>query len=256
MKVFALQTDIIWQNRQANHDKILSLLSEQTIPSGSLIVLPEMFDLGFSMDTDITSQSEDLPSDCFIKKLARTTQSCVLAGVVSPCRGDRPSNQALAVNHEGAELVRYTKTYLFSPAGEHEKYISGAGYQLFQWQDFKVAPFICYDLRFPELFRPAAKKGAQLMVVMANWPGSRSAHWRSLLQARAIENQCYMLGVNRCGIDPQISYEGGSVLFDPIGKIIVEAGDEEQVIEMDIESTVVDKWRIDFPALKDASEIK
>ena len=120
------------------------------------------------------------------------------------------------------------------------------------WEGLKIAPFICYDLRFPELFRPAARAGAELIVVIANWPARRSEHWVRLLQARAIENQCYVLGVNRCGEDPTLSYDGRSALFDPLGVPVFELDAREQVRSVEIDLAAPRAWREEFPALADA----
>jgi predicted amidohydrolase len=139
----------------------------------------------------------------------------------------------------------------FTLPGEHIHYPAGAARTSFEWDGVRIAPFICYDLRFPELFRPAARNGAELIVVVANWPERRSEHWVRLLQARAIENQAYVLGVNRCGSDPEFQYDGRSSLFDPQGKPMFEADRREQVLVAEVDGAVVRKWRADFPALRD-----
>ena len=119
----------------------------------------------------------------------------------------------------------------------------------------KVSPFVCYDLRFPEVFRPAAQDGAELIVVMACWPAKRSEHWVRLLQARAIENQAYVVGVNRCGTEPKFVYDGRSAAFDPHGKNLFEADDAEQVFHLEIDPNVVRDWREEFPALRDMRQV-
>jgi predicted amidohydrolase len=115
----------------------------------------------------------------------------------------------------------------------------------------KVAPFVCYDLRFPEVFRSAVRKGAQVMAVIANWPAKRVEHWVTLLKARAIENQAYVIGVNRVGTDPKLTYPGRSLIVDPHGNVLADGGDKEAVIRAEIDAGVVDAWRRDFPALRD-----
>jgi predicted amidohydrolase len=118
-------------------------------------------------------------------------------------------------------------------------------------EEFAVAPFICYDLRFPELFRAALDHGADLMVVIANWPIARVDHWTTLLKARAIENQCYVLGVNRCGHDPSFIYPGKSAVFDPQGRCLAEAGAAAEIISATLDANLVRDWRRAFPALRD-----
>jgi predicted amidohydrolase len=115
----------------------------------------------------------------------------------------------------------------------------------------KAAPFICYDLRFPEVFRAAARRGAEIFLVIANWPDRREQHWVTLLQARAIENLAYVVGVNRSGRDPEHVYPGRSMIIDPHGKILADAGGGEAVISAEIDPAEVRNWRRDFPALAD-----
>lgn len=255
MRIHAVQMDIAWEDRPANHARARALIETTDVRPGDLVVLPEMFDTGFSMNTAATAQPADRPSDTFLASLARTTGAAILAGIVSPPTDPpadpRPANEALLMGPEG-EIARYRKTRGFTPAGEHERFVQGDGFRLAEWGGMKIAPFICYDLRFPELFRPAAFAGAELIAVVANWPARRSEHWVRLLQARAIENQCYVLGVNRCGADPALSYDGRSALFDPLGACVFELDGTEQVKTAEIDPEAVRKWRADFPALADA----
>jgi predicted amidohydrolase len=176
----------------------------------------------------------------------------VLAGIVGPIVGGLASNEAVAFAPDGRELVRYLKQQPYTPPGEHLKYRAGDGHRIFKWQGTKISPLICYDLRFPELFRPAAHAGAELFVVIASWPAVRSEHWVRLLQARAIENLAYVIGVNRCGTDPTARYDGRTVAFDPHGQCLFEADAQEQVVKINVDPDVVRKWRHDFPALRDA----
>jgi predicted amidohydrolase len=139
----------------------------------------------------------------------------------------------------------------FTLGGESQHYAAGSGVVTFIWQNFVVSPLVCYDLRFPELFRAATQRGAQLMTVIANWPVARIQHWVTLLQARAIENQAYVAGVNRCGDDPKLKYSGRSLIVSPHGDILADAGDGEKVIGAELDLPGLIKWRADFPALKD-----
>jgi predicted amidohydrolase len=116
---------------------------------------------------------------------------------------------------------------------------------------FTAAPFVCYDLRFPEHFRTAVKRGADLFIVIASWPVKRYHHWLTLLQARAIENLAFVIGVNRTGNDPNFIHNGRSVVVSPHGHIIADAGETEQVLRARLEAEVVQQWRRDFPALRD-----
>lgn len=251
MQIVAVQLDIVWEDRPANHRKVRELLADAEIEPGALIVLPEMFDCGFSMNIARTAQDESRPSEVFLRELAGQYQAAVLAGVVGPLRGDMASNEAAAFAPNGRTLVRYRKMQPFTPPGEHLHYGRGDRHELFEWGGMKIAPFICYDLRFPEVFRPAVRDGAELFVLIANWPEVRSEHWVRLLQARAIENLAYVIGVNRCGTDANLPYNGRSAAFDPHGECLFEADAAEQVFTLRIDPEAVRQWRSRFPALRD-----
>ena len=251
MHLVAVQLDMIWQEKQVNHAKARKLLESASFEPGSLIVLPEMCDTGFSMNIQATAQTEARESEAFLRQLARDFDAAVMGGVVGPIVNGQASNEAVAFAPDGTELVRYRKMQPFSASGEDVKYRAGDRHQIFEWQGVKLAPFLCYDHRFPEVFRPAAREGAELIVVMACWPAIRSEHWVRLLQARAIENQAFTVGVNRCGNEPTLNFDGRSTGFDPHGNSLFETDGAEQVVSISIDAEVVRKWRRDFPALRD-----
>src|SRR5579863_3864355 len=234
MHVTAVQLDSQWEDRPGSHARVRRLIERAELPEGTLIVLPEMFDVGFSMNVAKTDPGPDSASERFCRELAAEKNAAVLAGVVARTDDGRLANEAVAFSPDGTELARYRKMQPFTPPGEHVHYPAGTRRVSFEWQGVRISPFICYDLRFPELFRPAAQAdstgspladstgspqaGADLIIVIASWPCMRSEHWVRLLQARAIENLCFVLGVNRCGADPSFRYDGRSCLFDPQGK--------------------------------------
>jgi predicted amidohydrolase len=252
MQIAAVQLDIQWEDRRANHSRVRKLLENADLPPGILVVLPEMFDVGFSMNTRATDPGEPSTSEQFLRELAMQRNVAVLAGVVARAAEGKLANEAVAFAPTGEELVRYRKMQPFTPPGEHVHYPAGNKQASFKWQGVQIAPFVCYDLRFPELFRPAAKGGAELIVVVANWPIMRSEHWVRLLQARAIENLCYVVGVNRCGSDPSFRYDGRSSLFDSQGNEIFQLGPDELVRVSQVDAQHVLTWRQQFPALRDA----
>jgi omega-amidase len=251
MKVVAVQFNIVWEDPAANWARVRALLDASPVDAGSLIVLPEMFDTGFSMNVQHTAQNADRASESFLRELAAVTNCAVLGGVVGPLEGGLASNEAVAFDPNGRELVRYRKQQPFTPSGEAKVCRAGERHAMFRWDDGWISPFICYDLRFPELFRPAARDGAELLVVMANWPARRSEHWVRLLQARAIENQAFVVGVNRCGEDPKLTYDGRSAAFDALGRNVWELDAREQVEQVEIDLAAVREWRREFPALQD-----
>ena len=251
MQVVAIQLDSVWEDKPASHDRVRSVLAAANIQPHSLIVLPEMFDTGFSMNVQATAQDNDLESEEFLRGIAAEYNCAVLGGVVGPILNGQASNEAVAFSPDGRELARYRKNQPFTPAGEDTHYGAGHGHVQFEWNGVRVAPFICYDLRFPEVFRPAARDGAELLVLIACWPEKRSEHWVRLLQARAIENQAFVVGVNRCGTDPQFTFDGRSSAFDPHGECLFEADAVEQILTCDVSAKTVRDWREAFPALKD-----
>lgn len=230
------------------------MLAAQPPQAGSLLVLPEMFATGFSMQLAQTIQSTDRPCEAFLRRMAAAYGVTVLGGVVTAGRADLGRNQAVAFAPDGQEQARYTKVHPFSFIGEQTHYEPGDEIVLFNWRGMKVAPLICYDLRFGELFRHAVRAGAQLLIVLANWPAARHHHWRSLLLARAIENQAYVIGANRCGSDPHANYPGASIIIDPLGEVLAEAGAEPMMLEASLDHQKLLALRKTFPALGDLRE--
>lgn len=251
MRVIACQLDIAWEDKPKNHQRVQQLLAEADVPPESLIILPEMFDTGFSMQVSATAQSAARESERVLRELAVQYRSAVMGGVVSPQTGAQAGNEAVVFAPDGTQLARYRKQQPFSLSGEDLHYPAGDGHVIFEWQGVKVAPFICYDLRFPELFRAAVRDGAELLAVMACWPAVRSEHWVRLLQARAIENLALTVGVNRCGREPTLEFDGRSVAFDHLGRCLFEADAREQTLHCNFDVAAMRGWREKFPALRD-----
>ena len=251
MQIVACQLDITWEDKPASHKRAAELLAGHKIKPGALVVLPEMFATGFSMHVDTIAEATDGPTHQFLSELAEKLQSYVLAGVVTRASDGRGRNEAVTFGPDGQPVSRYCKLHPFSFAGEPNYYQAGESIELFHWQEFQVAPLVCYDLRFPETFRRATRQGAQVLVVIANWPLPREEHWLALLKARAIENQAYVVGVNRAGADPHVSYGGRSLILGPRGEVLAEAGNDPQVISADITLEPLLEYRRQFPALAD-----
>jgi omega-amidase len=249
----ALQLNSLWEQKEANFQRVQQLLSGVKYEAGDLIVLPEMFGTGFSMNLVQTAELEQGPTEQFLTALAAETACTVIGGVVTTSPKGAARNQALVLEPEGQLLARYSKQRLFSPAAEATVYTAGTAMPIFQWAGLRCAVLICYDLRFPELARQAVLAGAaEMLIYIAAWPAQRAQHWTALLKARAIENQAYVLGVNRCGREPQNLYAGGTLLVSPQGQILAELGDQESVLTHDIQPARVHDWRAQFPALRDA----
>jgi omega-amidase len=255
MHVHLVQFDPAWEDKKANYAKVLSLLELNRPQPGSLVVLPEMFSTGFSLNLAATAQAPTHEDDAFLSELARDHGCYLMGGVVSPAEGQAEAemgwNESVTFGPDGTLLARYAKMQPFSLGGESLCHKAGSEIVTFPWAGFTVAPLVCYDLRFPEHFRTAVKKGANLMVVIASWPVKRYHHWLTLLQARAIENLAYVVGVNRTGSDPNLKYNGRSVVVSPHGHIIADAGEGEGVLSARLDLADVTAWREQFPALGD-----
>jgi predicted amidohydrolase len=256
MKVIACQLDIVWEDKPANHAKVTRLLEQAAPPAGALVVLPEMFATGFSMRAASISDSASQETQRFLANTARNFGVFLLGGVVTNGQSGLGRNECVGFNPAGEEIVRYCKIHPFTYGGEAQHYEPGAEVVLFEWAGFQVAPFICYDLRFPEIFRAAVKRGANLFTVMANWPVARGAHWNALLQARAIENQAYVVGVNRCGADPGLQYPGQSQVLSPQGAPLIVAGALESTIQAEISLAALTQYRAELPFLADQKYVE
>jgi omega-amidase len=251
MKVYCCQLDIAWENKVENFKKLRAHLAATRPDRGSMVVLPEMFSTGFSMNVAAISEQAAPGAVQFVRDLATEYSVTIVAGIVNQTPGGKGLNEAIVISPEGKELTRYTKIHPFTFGKELEHYQRGQSIHSFEWNSLKVAPFICYDLRFPEIFRSAVRQGAEMYVVIANWPNKREQHWVTLLQARAIENLAYVIGVNRAGADPKLVYPGRSLIIDPHGNILADAGAAEGIISAEINPDVVRCWRQEFPALTD-----
>ncbi len=255
MNIVALQYDIAWENREANFDTVRRLLTKTAVSPGSLIVLPEMFSTGFSMDVSKVAEGQKSETEKFLSSLAWQYESHVIGGLVSRDPSSAMGRNELAVyDPSGRPVALYQKNHTFSYTDESRHYLPGDGLAMFRWHDFTVCPVICYDLRFPELFRKGLRNGADLFTVSANWPVARFRHWKTLLDARAIENLACVVGVNRVGSDPRFRYPGGSRIVDHHGTLLGEAGDSEAVLSCELDHADLVAWRREFPALDDIKD--
>lgn len=253
--------DIVWENKAANHAKARKLIAAAKAPPGSMVLLPEMFATGFSMNVPALAEpaspgqreaaERSSETAAFLSSAAREFGVYLVGGLIGMTKEGCGRNQAAVFSPDGNEITRYNKCQPFALGGESKHYEAGKEVLTFKWHDCVVAPFICYDLRFPELFREAVRREAQLYVVIASWPVKRIHHWVTLLQARAIENQAYVAGVNRTGTDPSFTYTGRSVIVNPHGDILADAGSAEGVISAELDLAALEAWRRDFPALED-----
>ncbi len=255
MRVHLVQFDIAWEDKRANHARVLDLVERAEPAPGDFVLLPEMFDTGFSLHVARTVD-DDGASATFVGELARrfqvTVQGARTVHGPDPATG-KARNRALVVDPTGDTIAVYDKLHPFSYGREPERFEGGTELTTFHWQGLAICPAICYDLRFPELFRAGLDLGADAYALGANWPAERAGHWRTLAIARAIENQAFVFAVNRVGSDPHLAYAGGSIAVAPDGAILAEADDTEQVLAADVDPAILADWRSRFPAWKDRS---
>lgn len=264
MRAHLVQFDIAWEDPPANFEQVRQLLDAADPAPGDLVLLPEMFDTGFSMNTARTRDAGATIS--FLAELAQELGVTVQGGrTVSPCHRCAARNvmTALAPPPAGSPkgtpartLAEFAKIHLFPLGTEKDTIEPGADVVTYRWDagssGIVVCPAICYDLRFPEVFRRGLKAGAELFALGACWLEKRHTHWKPLLVARAIENQAFVLAVNRVGADPNSRYLGGSIAIGPTGEVLGELADRPGVLSVAIDPAAVHTWRDAFPAWRDA----
>jgi len=248
VRLALVQMDLAWEDVAENHRRARAHLERARDGGARLALLPEMFNTGFSMESDRIAQPRGGSSEAFLRETARDLGIWILASI--PEAGHpRPRNMALLVGPDGS-LTRYAKIHPFTFGGEHKVYTGGEAVITVPVEGVRVTPFVCYDLRFPEPFRLAADE-TDLFALVANWPDARREHWRTLLRARAIENLCFVAGVNRVGEGGKLRYAGDSVVVSPWGDVLVEGGPQEAVLFADVDPAAVRDARAKFPALDD-----
>jgi predicted amidohydrolase len=249
MILAAIQHDIVWEDAPRTQQHVAPLIAEAAGAGARLIVLSEMFATGFSMRPERIAEDEGGRSEQFLLAQAREYGVHLIASIAQRGADGRYRNNAVVAGPQGL-VGRYAKIHPFSYAGEHERYAAGTDFLTVDVEGLRVSVFVCYDLRFADEFWTLAPD-TDLYVVPANWPEPRHAHWRLLLQARAIENQAYVLGVNRVGVTRDLRYVGGSALINPLGERLVEGDAAEAVLVGEVAPEVVADVRATFPFLAD-----
>lgn len=250
MKLAVYQMNIIWENKEANLQRMrkkLQMLSEKDI---DMILLPEMSFTGFSMNTDATKEA-DFETIKKMTAFARQYHMAIAFGWVKDC-GEKSENHYTVIDQYGDILSDYVKIHPFSYSGEDKKFQGGSNIPVFQFEGTTFATFICYDLRFPEVFQ-IASKSANVVLVPANWPEARAEHWKCLLRARAIENQVYIMAVNCVGNINGLNYSGDSCIIAPDGEVLRELSGREGILEYEWKDDV-QRIREEFPVKKDRRE--
>ena len=248
MTVAGLQFDIAWENPEENFRRAAPLAQEAAAQGAEIIALPEMFATGFSMRAKEMAVHANAIRD-YIADLAVRHSLWVIAGYAETGE-DRPANSCSVIAPDGREVLHYRKIHPFSLAGEPDHFEAGDNVHTAEIKGVRVTPLICYDLRFPELFRVSAT-ATDLFVVIANWPERRAHAWRTLLAARAIDDQAWLLGVNRVGEVDGHNFSGDTSLLDPWGKVVATLANEAGIVAGEVDPTVVRSARERFLFLAD-----
>lgn len=253
LKVTIFQAYLFWENVEKNLQNIALRLSGGVREKTDLIVLPEMFNTGFTMRTELAEEMDGKTME-WIKKTA-ANYDCVVTGSLMIKENGHCYNRMVWVKPDGTYQY-YDKHHLFG-LGDEDKYFSaGKEPVIVELKGWKIRLAICYDLRFPVWLRNK-KDAYDILLLVASWPDKRSSHWRTLIHARAIENQSYVIGVNRVGHDGnQIYHSGHSMCIDPLGNTVYYKPEDEDLYTFSINYTELEKVRRQFPFLKDADDFE
>ncbi|MDR1115878.1 MAG: nitrilase family protein [Tannerella sp.] len=255
LRISMVQSHIVWEDVNENigyYGELLRRLKGKT----DLAVLPELFTTGLSLRVEDLSEPDDGNTIRAVKTYARDYDLAVTGSFMASSGDGRYFNRAFFITPDGQEFY-YNKRHLFSMAGEDKYFSSGTSRLVVDFRGWKICLMVCYDLRFPVWSRNVDNE-YDVLIYVANWAEARKKVWKSLLQARAIENMCYVCGVNRIGIDAhEFKYHGGSLIISPKGKKLFDAGEKEaKTVTGIIKRADLDKLRTKFPVWKDADEFE
>ncbi len=252
LKVALLQSSLHWEdaasNRQMFDEKLASVLDDRDV-----ILLPEVFTTGFSMNVENLAEPAEGPSMKWMATWAEK-KDAVIAGSLIIKEKEKFYNRLIWMHPDGSYRY-YNKRHLFVMAKEDKHFTHGKEKLILEWRGWKLCPLICFDLRFPAFVRNQEYYDA--MICVANWPAKRSGHWRTLLPARAVENQCYVVAVNRTGADGNdIEHRGDSCLIDPMGETLLSAAWQENILNASLQKESITKTRRYMPFLEDQDSYK
>lgn len=248
MTISLLQPDIVWGNPAANQQKLEAWLRE--LDKSDLYVLPEMFSTGFAAEPQGVAEADD-STLAWMQRMAQELNAAI-CGSVATEEGGSYFNRCYFVKPNG-HVAAYDKRHLFTYGDEHRHYVPGDARKVVEFRGVRFLLQVCYDLRFPVFSRNNEKIPYDCAIYVASWPTSRLAVWNTLLHARAIENQCYVAGVNRTGDDDTCHYSGGTQFIDPFGNTAAACPlGEESVITVELDQAKLREFRRKFPVLKDA----
>ncbi len=252
IRITTVQSALVWESIEANL-AMFSLKLAGLAGKTDVVVLPEMFTTGFSMAASNLAEPMDGRTMQWLTKQAKQLDAAVTGSFIAT-DGTRFFNRLVWMRPDGS-FDQYDKRHLFSPASEHETYTAGKTKLVTEWLGWKICPLICYDLRFPVWSRNV--EGYDILMYVANWPDHRSHHWKSLLVARAIENQCYAVGVNRCGSDGvEVHYSGDTAVVDFGGNTLYQVVGTEEVFTISLSKEMLLDYRSNLQFLADRDEFE
>ncbi len=250
LKISILQAELHWHDASRNRDDFEAVIGDLD-DVGDLLVLPEMFSTGFTMEAQTQAERWNGPTVKWMRRLAAEQNVCLCGSLIIEDNGHF-FNRFVLMRPDGSH-VSYDKRHLFRLAGEHRHYSAGAEFVTFEINGFRVCPMICYDLRFPVWSRNRDRY--DLLLYVANWPSKRHFAWETLLRARAIENLSYVAGVNRVGIDGnQYPYSGGSAIIDYLGQDLAKLGDQKGVATASLDRPALEEFRKKLAFQRDADD--
>jgi predicted amidohydrolase len=251
LTVTLIQTDLAWEDIDANLGRLARKIESIADPT-DLVVLPEMFSTGFSMNAPRLAEPMTGKAVAWLQRMAAAHSVTITGSLMIQDQG-RYYNRLIWARPDGS-MAYYDKKHLFRYAGEDKVFTAGARHATWLLKEWRIRPFICYDLRFPVWTRNLSQ-AYDLALFVANWPARRSAHWQALLQARAIENQAYVIGVNRVGTDGKgLAYDGRSTVIAPTGEALFEEIRNERLCTLDLDRDLLERYRDQFPVWMDTDE--
>ncbi len=254
LRLALVQPDLAWQAAQTNR-QLLQAAIEPLQQQTDLIILPEMFTSAFAMGSGAIAELHPGPTLAWMQQMAHTLDAAI-TGSVAVTENNQRYNRLYFVKPDGSYQY-YDKRHLFRMLDEHKRYGAGTDKVLVEWRGWRILPLVCYDLRFPVWSRYTQAEPYDLLLYVANWPAARHQHWRTLLQARAIENLSYVAGVNRIGRDGNnLDYNGHSVVVSPLGDELLQAGTAAGAHQCSIDMEALQNWRQKFPAWMDADSFE
>lgn len=254
MRVCAVQMDVVKGDRQANYAAVRRLVGEaaRAVRPPDVVVLPELWSTGYALDrAGELASALGVEDAAFLGELAREHHVAFAGGSVLSLRDGRVFNRAQIIDREGRYTAGYDKIHLFRLMDEDKFLAQGTEALWFDLEDMRCAAVICYDIRFCELTRKLAVGGAEVLFVSAEWPLPRREHWMTLLRARAIENQMYVVACNRCGVTGGEVFAGASMIVAPDGTVLAQAENEEDIIAADLDPALVRRTRDAIPVFRD-----